>query len=116
MVLAILVAGTYAEEVTLKGGTKIQAPILKNGDDAIILDLGYDVVRVPRNEVLAVYENQQTPEGTVPDDTNRLYTVQSPERITTAEGRLTCRIELPESCPGLDYWTWVVVCVEPGEG
>jgi len=83
--LATLVAGAYAEDVALKGGAKIQAPLLKNADDAVVLDLGYDVLRVPRNEVLAVYENRQAVEGTVPDDTNRLYTVQSPERITTTE-------------------------------
>jgi serine protease Do len=85
IVLTALAAGAYAEDVTLKGGAKIQAPILKEADDAVVLDLGYDVIRVPRNEVLAVYETQQAVEGTVPDDTNRLYTVQLPERITTAE-------------------------------
>ncbi len=85
IILSALAAGAYAEDVTLKGGAKIQAPILKDADDAVVLDLGYDVVRVPRNEILAVYETQEAVEGTVPDDTNRLYTAQSPERITTAE-------------------------------
>jgi serine protease Do len=71
--------------VVLKGGAKVQAPVLKDADDAIVLDLGHDVLRIPREEVLAVYEDQQAVEGTVPDDTNRLYTILSPERITTAE-------------------------------
>lgn len=85
IVLAALAAGAYAEDVALRGGAKIQAPLLKNADDAVVLDLGYDVLRVPRTEVLAVYDAQQAVEGTVPDDTNRLYTVKSPDRITTAE-------------------------------
>ena len=85
LTLAALVAGAYAEDVALKGGAKIQAPLLKDADDAIVIDLGYDVLRIPRNEILAVYDNQDAVEGTVPNDTNQLYTVQSPERITTAE-------------------------------
>jgi serine protease Do len=84
-ILTAWAAGTFAEDVALKGGTRIQAPILKDADDAVVLDLGYDVLRVPRSEVLAVYDTQMAVEGTVPDDTNRLYTIQSPERITTAE-------------------------------
>jgi len=82
--LATMVAGAYAEDVALKGGAKIQAPLLKNADDAVVLDLGYDVLRIPQSEILAIYEDEEV-KGTVPDDTNRLYTVQSPERITTAE-------------------------------
>ncbi len=80
---AILTA-TYAEDVVLKGGAKIQAPLIKNNDDSTVLDLGFDVLRIPKNEILATYED--TPiEGTFPTDTNSLYTVQVPSRITTAE-------------------------------
>ena len=85
IVLAGLAVSGYAEDVVLKGGAKVQAPLLKNGDDAVVLDLGYDVLRIPREEVLAVYEDQQAVVGTVQVDTNRLYTMQSPARITTAE-------------------------------
>ena len=85
LVLTVLATSSYAENVALKGGAKVQAPMLKDADDAVVLDLGYDVLRIPREEVLVVYEDQQGVEGTVPDDTNRLYTVQSPNRITTAE-------------------------------
>ena len=82
--LATLVAASHAEDVILKGGAKIQAPILKQADDATVVDLGYDVLRIPNDEILATYEDQAV-EGTVPADTNQLYTVQTPERITTAE-------------------------------
>lgn len=84
-IMTALATGAIAEKVALKGGTKIEAPLLKDNDDAVVLDLGYDVLRVPRTEVLSVYETEQVVEGIVPDDTNRLYTVQSPESITTAE-------------------------------
>jgi serine protease Do len=85
LTVIVLAASGYAEDVALKGGAKVQAPLLKNADDAVVLDLGFDVLRIPRNEVLAVYEDQQAVEGTVPDDTNRLYTARSPDRVTTAE-------------------------------
>ncbi len=85
IVLAGMAVGGYAEDVVLKGGAKIQAPLLKNGDDAVVLDLGYNVLRIPREEVLAVYEDQQGVASTMQVDTNRLYTMQSPDRLTTAE-------------------------------
>ncbi|HSR87830.1 MAG TPA: trypsin-like peptidase domain-containing protein [Pontiella sp.] len=72
-----------AEETVLKGGVKIQAPILKQTDDASVLDLGFDVLRIPKNEILATYEDSPA-EGTVPVVSNRLYTAAVPERITTA--------------------------------
>lgn len=83
--LAALAGSTYAENVALRGGAKVQAPLLKDADNAVVLDLGFDVLRIPRDEVLAIYANQQTAEDTVPTDTNQLYAVESPARITTAE-------------------------------
>jgi len=83
LILTVLAASAYAEDVALKGGAKVQAPMIKNADDAVVLDLGYNVLRIPRNEILAIHKDQQAVEGTVPDDTNRLYAVQSPGRITT---------------------------------
>lgn len=85
LILTALTAGTFAEDVSIKGGARIQAPLLKDDPAAIVLDLGFDVLRIPRNEVLNISETVQEVEGIVPEDTNRLYTVQSPERITTAE-------------------------------
>ena len=73
----------FAEETVLKGGAKIQAPILKQTDDASMLDLGFDVLRIPKSEILATYDDPLA-EGTVPVDSNRLYTAAIPERITPA--------------------------------
>jgi len=85
IVLALAATGTFAEDVILKGGAKVQAPILKDADHSVVLDLGYDVLRIPREEVLKVYEDTVSVEGTVPADTNQLYAVLSPDRITTEE-------------------------------
>lgn len=84
LLLAGMVASSFAESVVLKGGATIQAPVLKQADDATVLDLGFNVLRIPNKEILATYEDQAV-EGTVTEDTNRLYSVQVPERITTAE-------------------------------
>ncbi|MBT8045874.1 MAG: trypsin-like peptidase domain-containing protein, partial [Pontiella sp.] len=63
---------------------QILAPVIKQTDDAKVVDLGYDVLRIPASEIIATYDNEPV-EGTIPDDTNRLYSVQVPERITTSE-------------------------------
>ncbi len=73
----------FAQETVLKGGAQIQAPILKETDDATVLDLGFDVLRIPKSEILATYEDPLA-EGTVPVVSNQLYTAAVPERITTA--------------------------------
>jgi hypothetical protein len=33
----------------------------------------------------------------------------------TSKKRFQARVELGGECPGLDYWTWVVLCVGPSE-
>ncbi|MBT8043236.1 MAG: trypsin-like serine protease [Kiritimatiellales bacterium] len=73
-----------ADNIVLKGGAQILAPVIKQTDDAKVVDLGYDVLRIPASEIIATYDNEPV-EGTIPDDTNRLYSVQVPERITTSE-------------------------------
>jgi serine protease Do len=77
-------SASFGEQVVLKGGANLTAPVIKQADDATVVDLGYDVLRIPSSEILATYADD-TVEGTVPDETNRLYSVRSPERITTAE-------------------------------
>lgn len=103
LILTALALGTRAEDVSLKGGARIQAPLLKDDAAAIVLDLGFDVLRIPRNEVLNISETVQEVEGIVPEDTNRLYTVQSPERMTTAEAsrRYAPAVVLVKTAAGL---------------
>ncbi|WP_372796061.1 S1C family serine protease [Pontiella sp.] len=84
LLLSALLSTAFADDVILKGGARIQAPVLKQADDATVVDLGFDVLRIPKNEILASYEDTAV-EGTVPTNTNSLYAVQMPGRITTAE-------------------------------
>ena len=41
-----------AEEITLQGGATLVAPILKRSEKTVVIDLGYDVLRVPATEIL----------------------------------------------------------------
>lgn len=84
LIVASLISTSLADDVILKGGAKIQAPILKKADDSTVLDLGFDVLRVPNSEILVTYEDEAV-EGTVPEDTEGLYSMQVPNRISTAE-------------------------------
>ena len=84
LILTAVAGIALADNVILKGGASINAPALKEADSGLVLDLGYDVLRIPRSEILATYKD--SPEaGTLPEGTTELYAVQSPERITTEE-------------------------------
>ncbi len=74
----------HADDIVIKGGAKITAPILKQADDAAVVDLGFDVLRIPKSEILGIYEDEAV-EGTVPAAADALYTLQAPARVTTAE-------------------------------
>lgn len=82
--MAGLASSVLAENLILKGGAKIQAPILKQTDDATVVDLGFMVLRIPQNEILSSYLDSAV--GDNPKSVSHpLYTVQTPERITTAD-------------------------------
>jgi serine protease Do len=50
--------GVETVTVTLIGGTKITAPLLRQNDEGVVLDLGYDVLHVPAKKLLDVEKRQ----------------------------------------------------------
>ena len=68
--------GGETATVTLVGGTKIQAPLLRRNEEGVVLDLGYDVLHVPAKRILNVDESTPAaaaqPVSTTVD--RRLYT------------------------------------------
>jgi serine protease Do len=50
--------------VTLVGGTKITAPLLRENEEGVVLDLGYDIIHVPSRRLLHV---EKPGGGTSPD-------------------------------------------------
>jgi len=104
VIIAVWIVGVQAENVMLKGGANVQAPLLKDSDDAVVLDLGYDVLRIPHEAVLRV--NKEVADHVdvgFNDDTNQLYVVQTPQRITTGEAvkRYAPAVVLVKTASGL---------------
>ena len=64
LVIASLASSVSAAEpvtVTLAGGAKITAPLLRKNDEGLVLDLGHDVLHIPARRVLDVAEVKTKP-------------------------------------------------------
>lgn len=70
--------------VTLVGGGRVTAPLLKQSDEGVVLDLGYDVLHIPAKRVLDVRREDQAAEP-----------ARSTDRGIFQTGRLEAR-EVPE--------------------
>ena len=60
LVLVLLSSVTPAETIRLKGGQEVSASIIKSDKDVIFCDLGFDILRLPRSEIVEILK--QTPE------------------------------------------------------
>ena len=80
--------GSRAEVIVLKGGAEVSGTILKHGTSMLVVDLGYDVLRIPRAEILEILKERsktvETPTGGQAD-ANALYTVKPLEETSTVE-------------------------------
>lgn len=73
--------GSHAEEVVLKGGAIIRAPVVTRNSRMVVLDLAHDLLRLPAEEVLEIREANGKDSG--PADRKRLYTARTLERVPT---------------------------------
>jgi serine protease Do len=73
------------ETIALRSGATLQAPLLKENDQSVVLDLGFDLLRIPHSEVLSLREDTPEDSAKEMEDTNRLYTAKSTQQLTTAE-------------------------------
>jgi len=81
------------EVLKLKNGSWIDGKILKKTEQAVIVDLGYDVLRIPAAEVSEITDElqiqtktqQQEPAGEQKQK-NTLYTAGPLEKVSTVEG------------------------------
>jgi serine protease Do len=64
---AIITVSSLAEptEVHLTGGATIQAEVLRESDDAIVLDFGFDVMRIPREAITGMVTGDSATAETV---------------------------------------------------
>jgi serine protease Do len=72
--------------VTLVGGSRVTAPLLRRNDDGVVLDLGFEVLQIPANKLLDV--RSETPEAEGGDEsqhdifrTGRLEAREVPELV-----------------------------------
>lgn len=102
-VLALFLTEVCAEEITLRSGGKVEAPLLKNSAKSLVVDLGYDVLQIPRSEVLSIQKTTATATSETAFATNHLYAVQSPPQMTTAEAaeRYAPAVVLVKTAAGL---------------
>ncbi|MCP5106607.1 MAG: serine protease [bacterium] len=88
---------TFGEVLKLKSGTWIQGKILKKTKRAVIIDLGYDVLRIPTNEIAEITDKiqiqsqraqtaQSQKQAGVNESQNSLYTAKHLEEVSTVEG------------------------------
>lgn len=82
MVFGLCAAG-QAEEVLLRGGARITAPVIQRTDEAVILDLAFDLLRIPKDRVLEIQE--EVAPGEIPPDPLRLYSAGRQELMTTPQ-------------------------------
>jgi serine protease Do len=78
-----LCTAARSEEILLRGGAVITAPVIQNTDETVILDLAFDLLRIPKSRVLEIRE-ETTPEETT-FDSSRLYSSGRQGLITTAQ-------------------------------
>lgn len=72
--------------VTLVGGSRVTAPLLRRNDDGVVLDLGFEVLQIPAKKLLDV--RSETPETEGGDEsqhdifrTGRLEAREVPELV-----------------------------------
>jgi serine protease Do len=92
-VLSIGVSAGAAKTIVLRSGQQIRADIIRQDDQAIILDLGYDVLRIPRAQIQAIRDDspaQEKPGEETPAEskTQGLYRTAQPAK-TTIEQNVT---------------------------
>jgi serine protease Do len=80
VLLLAAAAPAYADVLELKSGQKIEAPVLKESSDALYVDLGFDVVRVPT--AMISKRNHKTDSGPPPGaaETDCFLTARLPVR------------------------------------
>lgn len=88
--LTLILSG---EVVKLKDGAWLKGKILKQNQSVVIMDLGYDVIRIPRSEVadISITDHRETsggPGAASPyalEEDHPLYTAKALETLTVAD-------------------------------
>ncbi|MBC2604739.1 S1C family serine protease [Pelagicoccus albus] len=72
LILANKLAAVGFDRLTFQNGTEIVAEILKQDDEFVVLDLGFDVIKIPSDQVLTIEKADEDPVEKTTED-NGLY-------------------------------------------
>lgn len=88
-----LIGTARADVITLKGGAKLSGAILKQDQAVVVVDLGFDVVRIPRSEIVELIKDEPdrdqhraTVTDSGGDSGSTLYSSAGSNEVTTEEG------------------------------
>lgn len=91
LVFLLMISQTkgLAEIIVLKGGSQVKGTILKRDLSLVVVDLGFDVLRIPRSEILEIRKEKNISEKALirnPDKQSVLYTAKPLVEKSTVEG------------------------------
>ena len=101
--LTLLVGVAQAEVIVLKGGQTVRAAVLREYPERIVIDLGFDLLSIPRDQVREIQQADQTEDEagpvTVTDD---LYStaklpVKSVKQLTEEFGEGVVLVSVPSA-------------------
>ncbi len=89
-----------ADIVLLHGGQRIEAPVLHQDAERVVVDLGFDVLSIPRRVVLRLEQESATTRGATAHVTEHLYSVadlpkRSIEELTERFGDAVVKVSSP---------------------
>ena len=89
ILMLVLCGGVGAETITLKDRTSISAPVIKESPEDVYVDLGFDILKIPRGSIASI-GNAQAPSSPqasgTPTVSQGLYTLGNPQLHSTVEG------------------------------
>lgn len=88
-IMAAVAVGVGAETIQLKDRNSISAPVIKESADHVYVDLGFDILKIPRTSIAGI--DTSPPSGPQPPSASAaaghgLYTLGNPRVHSTVEG------------------------------
>jgi len=80
--------GADADTIVLKDRNSISAPIIKESSEHVYVDLGFDILKIPRGSIARIGASSATAVSTPssPAENNGLYAIGNPQVHSTVEG------------------------------
>lgn len=103
--LPSLVWTCQAETISLRGGAKIEADLLRQDNAGVVVDLGYELLRIPKDSVAKVEKDKPAPGGApaAAAPAGSLYSSDSPKDkdVTHPVASFTPSVPLVQTPKGL---------------